>query len=172
MISKKEKKEIISELEDALKESKGVVFSSFKNITVDELREFRGKLREVGCKCRIAKKTLISRGVKKAELEEVEMAEVKGNVSVIYCKDDEVAPFREAHNFMEEKETFKVFKGFIDKALVGEEKIAEVAKLPNKETMRSMLVGAINSPVSGFVNVLGGNIRGLINVLNAKAKKV
>ena len=46
-----------------------------------------------------------------------------------------------------------------------------LADLPSKQDMRAKLVGTMNAPVSGFVNVLAGNLRGLINVLNAVATK-
>jgi large subunit ribosomal protein L10 len=49
--------------------------------------------------------------------------------------------------------------------------VSALADLPSKQELRGQLVRTVNAPVSGFVNVLAGNIRGLMNVLNAAAQK-
>ena len=46
-----------------------------------------------------------------------------------------------------------------------------LAKLPSKEELLGQLVGTLNAPISGFVNVLAGNLRGLVTVLQAVADK-
>jgi ribosomal protein L10 len=35
-----------------------------------------------------------------------------------------------------------------------------------------LLVGTIAAPLSGFVNVMAGNVRGIMNVLNARADQI
>jgi len=47
------------------------------------------------------------------------------------------------------------------------EKVIELAKLPAKPQMLGVVVGTIAAPLSGFVNVLAGNLRGLVNVINS-----
>ncbi len=57
---------------------------------------------------------------------------------------------------------------FIDTAMV-----KKLAALPGKQELFSKIVGSLNAPLSGFVNVLAGNLRGLVQVLNAyKESKV
>ena len=51
---------------------------------------------------------------------------------------------------------------FIDAA-----KVKALAELPSKQQLLGQLVGTLNAPISGFVNVLAGNIRGLVTALNA-----
>jgi predicted dehydrogenase len=55
--------------------------------------------------------------------------------------------------------------------LVTKAQVTALADMPSKLELRAKLVGTINAPVSGFVNVLAGNIRSLVNVLNAVAQK-
>ncbi|EKE18810.1 MAG: hypothetical protein ACD_9C00226G0001, partial [uncultured bacterium] len=45
--------------------------------------------------------------------------------------------------------------------------VKALAKIPSKEQLLGQLVGTLNAPISGFVNVLAGNLRGLVQVLNA-----
>ena len=46
-------------------------------------------------------------------------------------------------------------------------KVQDLAKLPSKQELLAKAVGSIKAPISGFVNVIAGNMRGLVNVLNA-----
>jgi large subunit ribosomal protein L10 len=46
-----------------------------------------------------------------------------------------------------------------------------LAKVPSKEELLAKLVGTLNAPVSGFVNVLAGNLRGLVQVLKTVSEK-
>jgi len=47
-----------------------------------------------------------------------------------------------------------------------------LANIPGKQELLAKLVGSLNSPVSGFVNVLAGNLRGFVQVLKAMSEKV
>jgi large subunit ribosomal protein L10 len=57
--------------------------------------------------------------------------------------------------------------GVMNSTVIGAEEMQQIASLPGKDQLRAQLVYTINAPVSGFVNVLAGVERGLLNVLNA-----
>ena len=85
--------------------------------------------------------------------------------------DDEVAPARIIKNVSKDVKTINILSGVMGGTFAGREQMLILADLPSKDELRAKLVGTINAPVSGFVNVLAGNLRGLINVLNAVAQK-
>ena len=45
--------------------------------------------------------------------------------------------------------------------------VKALASLPTKEVLIAKVLGGFNAPITGFVNVLNGNIRGLVVALNA-----
>jgi len=45
-----------------------------------------------------------------------------------------------------------------------------LAKIASREELLARLIGSIQAPISGFNNVLHGNIKGLINVLSSIKK--
>ena len=47
-----------------------------------------------------------------------------------------------------------------------------MADLPSREVLLARVVGGIQAPVSGFVTVLSGVMRGFMNVLNARAEQL
>jgi large subunit ribosomal protein L10 len=48
-----------------------------------------------------------------------------------------------------------------------QEQVLALAKLPSKQELLAQMVGSIKAPIAGFVNVLSGNLRGLVRVLEA-----
>lgn len=58
------------------------------------------------------------------------------------------------------KDKFTVKAGFVDGGVIDAAKVAELGKLPNRETLLSMLCSALQ-----------GNIRGLAVAINAIAEK-
>jgi len=54
----------------------------------------------------------------------------------------------------------------LENKFIASDYVKNLASLPSKQELLGKLVGSINAPVSGFVNVLAGNLRSLVNVLN------
>ena len=61
--------------------------------------------------------------------------------------------------------------GFVEGKAVSIDEIKSLATLPSKEELVAKLLGSMNSPLQGFVNVLNGNVTGFVRVLNALAEK-
>src|SRR3990167_7341940 len=53
------------------------------------------------------------------------------------------------------------------KELLTKEQVEELAQLPTKVELLAKTVSTLNAPITGFVNVLGGNLRKLVYVLSA-----
>jgi large subunit ribosomal protein L10 len=50
--------------------------------------------------------------------------------------------------------------------------VEKLAKLPAKEVLIAQVLGGIQAPLYGIVNVLAGTLRGVMNVLNARIKQL
>ena len=166
-ITKEQKKEMLENLSDRFSKSKSIVFLGFQGITVKENIKLRRKLRGENIDFKVARKTLIKKGLEKAKFENSESLELEGPVAVAVGYDDEIAPARLANEYSKENKKLKLLGGFIETKYMDAIEIKSLAILPGKEQLRAQLVGTINAPVSGFVNVLVGNIRGLVNILKA-----
>ena len=59
----------------------------------------------------------------------------------------------------------------MDGKVIDEEGVKALASLPSKEVLLAQVLGGFNAPITGFVNVLNGNIRGLAAALKAIADK-
>ena len=166
-ITRQDKEKIVQNLSDKFSRAKSIVFLGFKGLTVKEDGELRSNLRSEGIDYKVARKTLIKRGLKEVNIEGVEDLELEGPVGTAVSYNDEVAPARLAREYAKTNKKLKLLGGYVSNKYLDAAEIKALSLLPGKDQLRAQLVGTINAPVSGFVNVLAGNIRGLVNVLKA-----
>jgi len=166
-VSREKKKEILDDLTEKFKNAKSVVFSEYRGLTVNDISDLRGKLRESEVEYKVAKKTLIKLAAKEAGINEIPNEAMEGPVAAAFSFGDEVAGAREIYKMGKDHKGLKL-KGFIlDGEIFGQEKAEQLAQLPSKEELLAKLVGSLRAPISGFHGVLHGTLRGFVGTLQA-----
>ncbi len=165
--TKEQKKQIVDDLADKLAKFKSLVFTDYKGLTVAEASAIRKLAREQGAEYLVAKKTLIQLALDKAGFKDIDVKNMTGNLALVVGFEDEVAPAKLAANFTKDHEALKLLGGIMENKFIDLAQVEALSKIPSKVELLAKLVGSLNSPISGFVNVLAGNLRGLLTVLNA-----
>lgn len=170
--TKEQKKEILQNLEDKIAKSKSIVLAGFNALNVKENEELRENLKQENGEYLVAKKTLLKLAFKNKGLPELAEDSLEGKVAAIFSYQDEVSPAKVLDKFRKNKEDKVYFlAGVLEGKLINKDKVEELAKLPSKEELYAKLVGSINAPVSGFVNVLAANLKSLVYTLKAIQEK-
>jgi len=169
-ISRQKKAEIIKDLEDKLSRHKAAVFVDYSGLGVGTMENIRKELREEGIDMKIAKKTLLSIVLEKLSIN-VDTKSLSGQVAVVLGYGDELAPAKIMSRFAKELENLKVLGGIFEKRFIPVDNVKELASIPSREELLAKMVGSMQAPMSGLVNVMQGNIRGLMQVLNAISQK-
>jgi len=158
----------VDALKQGLADNQNVVFANFFGLKVKNVDELRRKCQEAKLYCAVAKKTLLSVAMKENAKD---IKNLKGEIMIIAGK-DEVTAAKTAAEFGKKNESLKILAGISQGKWAGLAEIVALSKLPSKEELLAKLVGSLNAPVSGFVRVLSGNLRGLVCALSAiKDKK-
>ena len=166
--TKQQKEVLVKDLAEKLKNSKAVVFSDYKGLQVKDMTVLRRELRAEGVDLQVLKKTLINLALKDAGIE-MDAKKLEGQVAVAVSSQDEVAAAKIIAKAAKANENLKIVGGILGTKELSKEEVNALAKLPSKEELLAKLVGTLNAPVSGFVNVLAGNMRGLVTALKAIA---
>ena len=171
--TKEQKKEILRDLAEKLKKAKSVVFAKFDGLGVKENEDLRNKLREEGGEYYVAKKTLMDLAFKDSQIKDLNIRNFEGKVAAIFGYEDEVAPARVIGEFKKgTPDKISFIGGILENEFISPETVETLSALPGKQELYAKMVGSMKAPISGFVNVLSGNLRGLVCVLNAiKDKK-
>jgi len=164
--SKQQKVETIESLGQGLKGAKAVVFANFQGLKVSEAEELRGLCRQNDIQVLAAKKSLLKRAFAEAGLTDTDPTLFQGGVASFMGTGDEVAPAKIVSTFAKTHEVVAVFGGVLEGKFIDAAMVKSLASLPSKTELLAKVVGTINAPVSGFVNVLAGNLRNLVGVLN------
>lgn len=170
--TREQKKEILDGLKDRISRSKSIIFTKFNGLQVKENEELRNTLKAENSEYCVAKKTLFGIALKDSGIENIDVKSFDGRVAAVFGYEDEVAPAKLVNKFISTHEGKVEFVGGVmENKFIDAIQVKQLANLPSKQELYAKIVGSINAPVSGFVNVLAGNLRGLVTVLKAIEEK-
>lgn len=173
-LSKEKKDSVVDELTSTLADAKIAVIADYTGLTVKEMQELRRTAREQGTTVRVVKNRLAkiafanTNGFKDADL-----GDLSGQMVYAISSEDEVAPAQVLATFAKKHPNLKLMSA-VDNAgqMMDKAQVNHLASLPSKDQLRGQLVGTIAAPLTGFVTVMSGNLRGLVNVLNAQKEQM
>ena len=147
------KKAVVETLSAKIKEATSVVFVDYKGINVAQDTALRQQFREAGVEYTVVKNTLIKLAIQGTALES--MSEVlDGTSAIATCKDDYVAAARILNKYAEDHENFNLKTGYIDGEVISMDKLMELATLPSRETLLSMVANVFSAPIAGFARAV------------------
>jgi len=162
-----QKKKIISDLTDKFKEFKSLVFVDYKGLTVKDASDIKKLCKKQNIDYIVAKKTLIKLALEQAGIKDIDVKQLAGNIALVIGFEDEISPAKIVGKFAKDHEALKMLGGIMEKKFIDLNQVMALSKIPSKVELLAKLVGSINAPVSGLVNVLAGNLCGLVRVLDA-----
>lgn len=168
--TKSQKSHIIEELGKELERQKSIVFVDFQGLKVKDLLSFRRQLKKAGATVKVAKKTLLQKALAAKSIP-VDLKKLSGEIAAIFILEDLASAAKAVFQFGKTNEHLKVLGAYGDSQMYESKTLKEIASLPLREQMLSRLVLSIASPLAGFMNVLQGNMKGLVVALSAIANK-
>lgn len=168
-VTREVKEKAVQQLSDDLGRIKLAVLTDYRGLTVREMEELRAKLREEGIDYRVTKNTLLRIAAgNHPKLKDLDPSQFTGPMALAMGYDDEVAPARVIFQYAKEHKALEIVGALTaDGQLLDAGQVKALASLPTKEQLLAQVVGTIAAPLSGFMSVMSGNLRGIVNVLNA-----
>lgn len=173
-LTKNKKDEVITEVSQLLATSKLTVAAKYQGTTVKAMQQLRRSAKENGTVVKVIKNRLVIKALQQSDVyKNVSIDNLNNMLVYAFNSEDEVAPAQALAIFAKTNPTIEFVGGFTaDGNFISAEDIKALAALPNKEQLRGMLVGTLAAPLSSFANVLAANVRGVLNVLNARAQAI
>lgn len=164
------KQEEVRALVEKLKSAKGVVLADYRGLTVEQDTKLRKTLREAGIDYQVIKNSVIHFAAQEADLAALEPY-LNGPTAIAISLTDPVAPSKLLTKFDKDFEKFSLKAGVVEGKVIDVDGVKSLSLLPSKEQLLAQILGSLKSPLNGLVNVLNGNIRGLVVALSAIAEK-
>ncbi|OGC82696.1 MAG: 50S ribosomal protein L10 [Candidatus Abawacabacteria bacterium RIFCSPHIGHO2_01_FULL_46_8] len=164
-MSKAQKEQILAQLKTYFQKAKSFVIANYQGLTVKEITDFRAKLDEVGAHYQVAKRTLIKKAAADSGYT-LKDEQLEGAIGVAFAFTDEIAPIRVSYKFAKEHNKLKPLAGMMGSEELTIEELKKLATLPGRPELLAKLMGSLKSPLTGFVYVLAGPLRGFQSVIS------
>ena len=166
-----QKKAVVAGLTEKLQGAVSGVIVNYSGITVADDTKLRKDLREAGVDYSVVKNTLLKRAADSLGMNGLEDV-LNGTTALAISPSDPVAAAKVLSEFAKKSNgSFTIKAGFVDGKIINADAVKALADLPSREVLVAQVLGGLNAPISGFVNVLNGNLRGLVVALNAIAEQ-
>jgi large subunit ribosomal protein L10 len=165
-LERTEKAQIIDQLRDSVGRAKAAFVTEYQGITAVEMDEFRKDLREADIDFKVVRNTLANRAIEGTGCAGFK-EHLNGPVALVFGYDDAATTAKKLVEFAKEQPKLKLRAGVIGDDTLSLNEIKALAELPSKDVMLAKIIGSMNAPASGFVNVLSGVPRALVYTLSA-----
>ncbi|MFC2694737.1 MAG: 50S ribosomal protein L10 [Lactobacillus sp.] len=146
-----EKEKLVDAFADELKEAKAILVINYLGLTVGEVTSMRKELRDNNVKMRVIKNTYLRRAAKKAGIEGLDDTFV-GPTAVIYTADadDITEPARIVSKYEDDYDVLEIKGGMLEGKVTSKDEVKQLASIPGREGLLSMLVSVLQAPVRNF----------------------
>jgi large subunit ribosomal protein L10 len=159
----------VKELKDLLSDTKDLIFTDFRGLSVEKITELRKMLYEKDSLLKIVKNNYTRIALKDFDFPEVDSI-LEGPTAIAMIKTDSSAIAKIISDYSK-NEAIKIKGGIVGGKRFEAFEIEALSKLPSREQLIAMLMGTMNAPVRNVMYALNGVVQKLVWTLQAVADK-
>ena len=166
-LKREQKGQVVAEVVERLERTETIVTADFRGLTVAELADLRGKLRDAEAEMTVVKNTLSRRAADQTGRSAL-LPYLQGPTGLVWVNGDPAQAAKALSDFAKaHKEVFTIRGGVLGTEDLPTASIVHLATLPSREQMLGQLAGALASPISGLAGRLNSLIGNMARVLAA-----
>ena len=144
-----------------------VIATAFHGLSVREVEDLRGTLRESGGQFQVVKNTLARRACDETGKESL-LEYLEGQTALVWASGDAAAVAKALNTFAKASDNRLSMKGgLLEGAPISADELKQLASLPSRDELLARLVGGVASPLQGTANALNSLISGMARALGA-----
>lgn len=164
-----QKAELVSSLHDVFEGAGVVVVAHYTGMTVAQMSDLRGRMREAGAKFKVSKNRLARRALDDTSYTGIG-ALLKGQTGIGYSEDP-IAAARVLVKYAKENDKLVILGGSMGTNVLDVNGVKALAELPSLDELRGKLVGLLQAPASKLAAITQAPAGQLARVFNAYASK-
>ena len=135
-----QKQLVIDEIKEKVEKSNGIVLFDYRGLTDSEIKELKHALKDVNSEYKVYKNTLIQRALNDLN---IDINEYLNGPSAVAFSEDQIAPIKVLANFMKKHKAVTLKVGLVDGNKTTEEELQQLATIPSREGLLTMLAGGM-----------------------------
>ena len=151
-MNKEQKKNYISKMEAHFQNNEAVMVTHYQGLTMSQLDELRGQMREHGIKFTITKNRITKIALEKTKCKE--LSNLFTGATAVAFSDDAIISARILSKFAKTNESLKLLGGIMGNEVLDQAAVQNVANLPTLDEARANIVGILATPASKLVSIL------------------
>ena len=152
MMNKEQKKNYINEMETQFQNNEAVMVTHYQGLTMSQLDELRGQMREHGIKFTITKNRITKIALEKTKCKD--LSSLFAGATAVAFSDDAIISARILSKFAKTNESLKLLGGIMGNEVLDQAAVQNVANLPTLDEARANIVGILATPASKLVSIL------------------
>lgn len=143
-MNRTEKEELVAEMREVFANNSTVVVAHYSGLTVAQMEDLRGKVREAGAGFKVTKNRLTRLALADSKFEG--LSDLMTGPTAIAYSEDPVAAAKATMAFAKDNEKLIVLGGAMDENLLDEAGVKALASMPSLDELRGKLVGLLQAP--------------------------
>lgn len=164
------KKLLLDEIDREFSSKETAFFSRFDRLNVADMSELRRNLEKVSRRTLVLKHSLAKKVFEKIQMKEAESF-LDGSVLVTLGAQEPQTASKTLVEFAKGHENLQLKGMIFDGKVYDANYVKELAKLPSRKDLLTMVVTWMKSPIANLAMTLNGILRSLVSVLNEVQKK-
>lgn len=160
------KEKMADEIISRMEKHPDFVITSFSGSSTADLESLRKSLKKSSSSYLVVKNSILKVVFDKANLSD-ESSRIEGGMGISFGGKDILATCKALSTFAATHDKFRIKGGVVDGKSITPDKVKVLASLPSKEVLLAQVFAGMKSPISGFVNTLGGVLRKFVYVVDA-----
>ncbi|MDD8049504.1 MAG: 50S ribosomal protein L10 [Thomasclavelia sp.] len=148
-----QKKAVVEEISEKFKKASSAIIVEYRGLDVAEVTELRNELRDEDVEFKVYKNRLAQRATEGTDYSSFNDS-LKGPNAIAFGGEDAVAPARVLAKFAKDHDALVIKAAVVEGKVLSIDEVKELATLPNREGMYSMLLSTLQAPVSQFARVV------------------
>ena len=153
MAKVEQKKTIVEEITNHVKDAQWVVLVNYSGLTVEQDTILRREFREAGIVYKVYKNTMMNFAFKGTSCESL-TEHLHGTNALAISADDATAPARILSKYAKQYPALEMIAGVVEGNYNDQAGMQALASIPSREELLGKLLGSIQSPISNLARVL------------------
>src|ERR1700681_4320404 len=154
----------IAEIAANIDESHAIFAVDYRGISVSQVAELRGKLRDADATFKVVKNSLTERAADEVGADTLK-EHLVGPTALTFVRGDVATAAKAIADYARATQLLPFKGGLMDGAGLDVDQIRSLSRLPSRDVLYGQLVGVVASPVTGLVRSLSALVGGLAAAL-------
>jgi len=163
-VDRAQKEKVVDELGQIFESSGVVVVAHYAGLTVAEMQDLRGKMREAGGSVRVAKNRLARIALEGTP--NASIADLLTGMTVLGYSEDPVAAAKVMDEYAKGNDKLQILGGAMGGTSLDAEGVKAVAKMPSREELIASIAGCIAAPAANIAGAIGAPASNIASILS------